>query len=490
MVDAENYTVIIADDDPAICMVVQETLSRAGYKTHVVGGVVDLLSAVRAGIGDIVISDVMMKDGNGIDALCEIKADFADMPVIIMSAHSTLSMTVKATQVGAFEYIPKPFDISDLRDIVDLSVEKIKSLKNHSKRGASLPDLGDNDLVGQAPVMQDLFRSLARSAETELSILVSGETGTGKELIARSIHHYSARKDAPFVAVNMGAIPSELIESTLFGHEKGAFSGATHRKSGHFEQANGGTLFLDEVGDMPLSAQTRLLRVLQEGEYTLVGGVKTIKADVRIIAATHKNLEILVKNGEFREDLFYRLNVVPLRVPSLRERPEDIPALIENFVRRAPVHGLPNVPFDKTAVKIMCEYPWYGNVRELENVVNRLLVKVVGKAITAQMVVEELAQAKKLFTDTENSYDGGADGGATIEDALLQYLSPEFAYGLPDAGLYDRVLADIEKPLIERTLSAVSGNQIRASQVLGLNRNTLRKKIKELGIQVVRSSTS
>ena len=481
MVDTQNYTVIIADDDPAICMVVQETLNRAGYQTHVVGGVVDLLSAVRAGVGDVVISDVVMGDGNGIDALCEIKADFPHMPVIIMSAHSTLSMTVKATQVGAFEYMPKPFDINELRDIVDLSVEKIKTHKKTAKANANLPDLGDNDLVGQAPVMQDLFRSLARSAVTDLSILVSGETGTGKELIARSIHHYSARKDSPFVAVNMGAIPSELIESTLFGHEKGAFSGAVGRKSGHFEQANGGTLFLDEVGDMPLSAQTRLLRVLQEGEYTPVGGVKTIQANVRIIAATHKNLEILVKNGEFREDLFYRLNVVPLRVPPLRERPEDIPALIENFLRRAPMHGLPDVVFEKTAIKMMCDYPWPGNVRELENLVNRLLVNVVGKTITAPMVSHELAQAKTLFKGTT-----GTD--KTIEGAILQYLSPEFAYGLPETGLYDRVLADIEKPLIERTLSAVSGNQIKASQVLGLNRNTLRKKIKELGIQVVRGS--
>lgn len=471
-----KYTIIVADDDPAVCMVVQETLNREGYGVITVDGVEALLNTVATERGHLVITDVMMNDGNGLDALSNIQENYPHLPVIVMSAHSTLSMTVRAMQGGAVEYLPKPFDIKNLKEIVAISLRRIRGTKkveqvSQEKQG----------LVGSAPVMQDLFRSLARSAQTDLSVLIMGETGTGKELIARSVHEYSHRQNYPFVAVNMAAIPSELIESTLFGHKKGAFSGAVEHKAGHFEQAHRGTLFLDEIGDMPLSAQTRLLRVLQEGEYTPVGGNMVMKADVRIVAATHKNLQRLVQMGEFREDLYYRLNVVPLHVPPLRDRTEDIPALVEKFCEKASERGLNNVPFESNAYGLLQDYKWPGNVRELENVVNRLLIQANGNRVTADMVVIELRNKNTLYASGNRG-----EIPENLYDAMLSYLDPAFEYGLPAPGLYGRVLTEVERPLIERTLQAVSGNQIKAAYILGLNRNTLRKKIKELRIQVVK----
>ena len=331
--------------------------------------------------------------------------------------------------------------------------------------------------------MQDIYRIIARLTATDLTALIIGESGTGKELVARALHMYSKRSERPFVAVNMAAIPRELIESELFGHEKGAFTGANARRSGRFEQAAGGTLFLDEIGDMPLDAQTRLLRVLQQGEYTHVGGVTPRRADARIIAATHRDLRQLVNQGRFRDDLFYRINVVPIRIPALRDRSEDVPALVRHFLANLEAENLPAKNLDKAAMERLSRHAWPGNVRELENLVRRLAVLYSDDVIGVDIIERELAEPSTIRPDAQGSEGEGL--GATVERQLKQYFAAHND-SLPTPGLYGRVLREIEKPLISLTLTATRGNQIKAASVLGLNRNTLRKKLRELKIPVVR----
>jgi two-component system nitrogen regulation response regulator GlnG len=317
---------------------------------------------------------------------------------------------------------------------------------------------------------------------TDLTVMINGESGTGKELVARALHDYGKRKNGPFVAINMAAIPKELIESELFGHEKGAFTGAAMRTSGRFEQAERGTLFLDEIGDMPPDAQTRLLRVLQEGEYTTVGGRTPINADARIIAATHHDLKQLIRQGLFREDLYFRLNVVPIRLPPLRERTEDIPELVRCFLARAAEQSLPWKIIDNAAMECLKTYSWPGNVRELENLVRRLAALYSQETITVDVIRAELADASPKLAESE-----GRGLAQTVERQVAAFFSAH-SKGLPPAGLYERVLKEVERPLITLTLHATRGNQIKAAEVLGLNRNTLRKKIRELNIPVVRGA--
>jgi two-component system, NtrC family, nitrogen regulation response regulator GlnG len=338
-------------------------------------------------------------------------------------------------------------------------------------------------LIGRSAAMQEIYRVLARLMGTDLTVMITGESGTGKELVARALHEYGKRRSGPFVAINMAAIPRELIESELFGHEKGAFTGATTRSTGRFEQAQSGTLFLDEIGDMPLEAQTRLLRVLQEGEYTTVGGRTPIKTDVRIIAATHRDLRTLIRQGLFREDLFYRLNVVPIRLPPLRERTEDIPSLVRHFLTLTSAQGLPIKSIDTQAMERMKRYRWPGNVRELENLVRRLAALYSQEVISTDIIESELADSAPASPQVEEHQNEG------LSSAVERHLKDYFAAhkdGIPAAGLYDRVLREVERPLISLSLSATRGNQIKAAQMLGLNRNTLRKKIRELDIQVIR----
>jgi two-component system nitrogen regulation response regulator GlnG len=318
---------------------------------------------------------------------------------------------------------------------------------------------------------------------TDLSVMITGESGTGKELVARALHDYGKRRNGPFVAINMAAIPRELIESELFGHEKGAFTGATQRAAGRFEQSEGGTLFLDEIGDMPPEAQTRLLRVLQEGEYTTVGGRTPIKANVRIVAATHRDLTQLIRQGLFREDLFYRLNVVPIRLPPLRERTEDISELVRHFLNLAASEGLPTKTIDSLAMDRLRRHRWPGNVRELENLVRRLAALYSQEVIDLEVIEAELSGSVAAGEPQAAPESEGLS--ATVERHLRDYFAAH-ADGLPAAGVYDRVLREVERPLITLALEATRGNQIKAAQVLGLNRNTLRKKIKDLDIQVVR----
>jgi two-component system nitrogen regulation response regulator GlnG len=331
--------------------------------------------------------------------------------------------------------------------------------------------------------MQEIYRVLARLMATDLTVMIAGESGTGKELVARALHDYGKRRNGPFVALNMAAIPRELIESELFGHEKGAFTGATARYAGRFEQSQGGTLFLDEIGDMPIEAQTRLLRVLQEGEYTTVGGRTRIRADVRIVAATHRDLRQLVRQGLFREDLFYRLNVVPIRLPPLRERADDVPLLVRHFLQTTATEGLPPKTIDASAMDRLKQHRWPGNVRELENLIRRLSALYTQEVIGVDVVEAELADAAPAPTAEAAPADESL--GASVERHLRAYFEAH-KDGLPPPGVYDRVLRELERPLLALTLSATRGNQIKAAQLLGLNRNTLRKKIRELDIQVVR----
>src|SRR6201993_1274337 len=352
-------SILVADDDAAIRTVLNQALSRAGYEVRSTGNAATLWRWVSQGEGDLIITDVVMPDENAFDLLPRIKKLRPDLPVIIMSAQNTFLTAIRASERGAYEYLPKPFDLKELIGIVGRALSEPKERPREVEK---LEGFESIPLVGRSPAMQEIYRLLARLMQTDLTVMISGESGTGKELVARALHDYGKRRNGPFVAINMAAIPRELIESELFGHEKGAFTGANSRNAGRFEQSEGGTLFLDEIGDMPTEAQTRLLRVLQQGEYTTVGGRTPIKTDVRIIAATNKDLRILIQQGVFREDLFFRLNVVPLRLPPLRERTEDIPDLVRHFFTVVEREGLPPKQIDQAALDRLKKHRWPGIV--------------------------------------------------------------------------------------------------------------------------------
>ena len=476
-------TILVADDDRAIRTVLSQALGRLGHEVRTTGNAATLWQWVSAGDGDLVITDVVMPDENGLDLIPRIKKQRPELRVIVMSAQNTLLTAVKATERGAFEYLPKPFDLRELIVVVQRALNAGVPPKAAEPVEGEV-DEGSLPLIGRSPAMQDIYRVLARLMATDLTVMIAGESGTGKELVARALHDYGKRRNGPFVAINMAAIPRELIESELFGHERGAFTGATQRNAGRFEQAQGGTLFLDEIGDMPAEAQTRLLRVLQQGEYTTVGGRTPIRADVRIIAATHRDLPQLIRQGLFREDLFYRLAVVPIRLPPLRERTEDIPALARHFFTAAHAEGLPLKSLDQTAIERLKTYRWPGNVRELENLVRRLAALYSQEVIGLDAVSAELADVTAL--PQANTPSGEGDGlGLAAERYIRDYFAAHKG-GLPPAGLYDRILREVERPLIALTLGATRGNQVKAALLLGLNRNTLRKKIRELDIEVSR----
>ena len=472
-------TILIADDDSAIRTVLNQALGRAGYDVRTTGTAAGLWRWVAAGDGNLVITDVILPDENGFDLIPRIKRLRPDLPVVVMSAQNTILTAITAAERGAFDYLPKPFDLKELTAVVQ------RALASPQSRREPAPDEGAEGLplIGRSPAMQEIYRVIARLTQTDLTVMIMGESGTGKELVARALHDYGKRRHGTFVAVNMAAIPKELVESELFGHERGAFTGATNRGIGRFEQADGGTLFLDEIGDMPLEAQTRLLRVLQQGEYTTVGGRTPMKTDVRIIAASNRDLRQLIQQGLFREDLYYRLNVVPLRLPPLRERVEDIPDLVRHFLRKAEEEGLPAKHLDADALDILRRHRWQGNVRELENLIRRLAVLHSGDTVPASAITAELKEPAKA-----SSLDGDEEPvslSAAVERHLTKYFS-EHGDRLPPPGLYDRVLQDIERPLLSICLAATRGNQIRAAHLLGLNRNTLRKKIRDLGLEVIR----
>lgn len=472
--------ILVVDDDDAIRLVIHEALSREGHEVRTAASVSEQAKILSQFEPDVLVTDVILPDGNGLDLVPEILARRPDLPVIVLSAQNTLATAVRATEQGAFEYLPKPFDLDELCQAVKDGLRRrgISSVQPAlSEADAALP------LIGRSPAMQEVYRTIARVVPNDLTVLILGESGTGKELVARAIHDLGPRKTAPFVAINMAAIPRDLIEAELFGHERGAFTGAQQRSAGRFEQAAGGTLFLDEIGDMPMDAQTRLLRVLQSGEFTTVGGNRAIRADVRIIAATHKDLPAFIASGQFREDLYFRLNVVPIALPALRQRAADISLLSQHFLERAAMEGLPRKGISPAAISRLTEHDWPGNVRELENLMRRLAVLVRDDVIGPDIIDQQLAgrparpEAPVLISRT---------GLATaVEHHLAGYFA-EFGTQLPPDGLYDRILEEVERPLLLATLGAVHGNQLRAARLLGINRNTLRKKLSDLGIDASR----
>jgi len=467
--------VMVVDDDAAIRTVVAAALKREGHLVTTAATIGELRRALGVGLPDVLVTDVVLPDGNGLDLVASLIAEHPALPVIVFSAQNTLATAVRATEVGAFDYLPKPFDLDVLSAAVRGAIAK-------GRRGPlDAPDAeagAGTSLIGRSPAMQDVYRVIARVVSNDLTVLISGESGTGKELVAKAVHDLGPRRRAPFVALNMAAIPRELIEAELFGHERGAFTGAAARVAGKFEQAAGGTLFLDEIGDMPMDAQTRLLRVLQSGEFTTVGGARTIKADVRIVAATNKDLGALVQTGQFREDLFYRLNVVPVALPALRDRRQDVALLARHFLDRAAEDGLPRKQLDASAVAVLEGYDWPGNVRELENLMRRIAALSRDEWIDAEGIRRALGEASQPQPVRR---DAGIEAAVR---ARLDRIAIEEPRALDDGTLYDRIIGEVERPLIEAMLARHQQNQLRAARALGINRNTLRKRLDTLGIDV------
>ncbi len=458
-------SVWIVDDDRSIRWVLEKALARESIACRSFASANEAKAALEDGdIPQILVSDVRMPGDSGLDLLKYVKASWPDLPVIIMTAYSDLDSAVAAFQGGAYEYLPKPFDVDQALDLVRRALAETKQRPGTTEVTAVAPEI-----LGQAPAMQEVFRAIGRLSQTQATVLINGESGTGKELVARALHRHSPRRDAPFIAINTAAIPRDLLESELFGHEKGAFTGATSQRRGRFEQADGGTLFLDEIGDMPPELQTRLLRVLSEGNFYRVGGQSPVKANVRVITATHQNLEERVKQNLFREDLFHRLNVIRLRLPPLRERREDIPFLARHFLAlSAQELGVETKRLSESAITYMTGLEFPGNVRQLENLCHWLTVMAPGQTV-------DIAD---LPTELREQTAGGAAGNwldalAGEADALIAVKPGE---------VFELLTRAFEGLLIRRALTATGGRRIEAAQLLGIGRNTITRKIQELGL--------
>lgn len=469
----QGAQILLVEDDAAIATVIRLAVTGDGARIDVAANLAARDQLLLSNKYDVLLTDVVLPDGNGLVGLSALRDGAGkQVPTIILSAQNTLDTAIRAEAEGAFEYLPKPFDIDALSTAINDALRRgITTDAPHTEPDASADFHGA--IIGRAGAMQAAYRTLARVAPTDLSVLILGESGTGKELVARAIHDASPRKNAPFVDVNMAAIPRELIESELFGHEKGAFTGAVARAIGRFAQADGGTLFLDEIGDMPLDAQTRLLRVLQSGEYTPVGGRAARNSNVRIIAATNQDLPALIADGRFREDLYYRLNVIPINLPPLRERLSDIGALARHFLLLGAKNGLPNKRIGKDAIAALTRHDWPGNVRELSNVMQRLALLTRADHIEADDVTALFATIS--LTDPVPS--GGHDPNSVLVDAVTHWLASPAALVAEREGRLHGALTDIiEQELIRHALDKTGGNQIRAAALLGINRNTLRLK--------------
>ena len=475
-----TYPVLLVEDDAAIATVIIAALEDEGFAIAHCSSIAARDKQLAQRRFGVMLTDVILEDGDGLASLSAVRELAPDMPVIVLSAQNTLDTAVRASESDAFEYFPKPFDLDELVHAVRQAAGA--RAPSADEAASALPGEGEKmPLVGRSPAMQGVYRMITRVLRNDLTVLVTGESGTGKELVAEAIHELGNRRTGPFVAVNTAAIPADLVESELFGHEKGAFTGAIAQAIGKFEQANGGTLFLDEIGDMPPEAQTRLLRALQSGRIRRVGGRQEIAVNVRIIAATNRDLTPMIAAGTFREDLFYRLNVVPIVLPPLRERREDIAALVQHFLMLAAEDGLPRRLLTADAIERLEQRNWRGNVRELRNVVYRLALMAREERIDAESVSDIIGP--EIAPTMVPQGDGQGGFGA----ALAGWLTAESP---PPGALYHRALAAFERPLIEYALGRTGGNQLRAAQLLGINRNTLRKRIGELGLEPERFTPS
>jgi len=459
----------IVDDDSSIRWVLEKAFSKANMSSASFDSASNLLSALEYAQPEVIISDIRMPDIDGMTLLNQISGEYPNIPVIIMTAHSDLDSAVNAYQGGAFEYLPKPFDIEEAISLSRRALTHARELNvKNSQKEVATPSVG---IIGEAPAMQEVFRAIGRLSRSSISVLINGESGTGKELVAHALHMHSPRAKAPFIPLNMAAIPKDLIESELFGHEKGAFTGANTVRQGRFEQAHKGTLFLDEIGDMPLDIQTRLLRVLADGEFYRVGGHSPIKVDVRIIAATHQNLEVQVRKNEFREDLFHRLNVIRIHLPSLRERKEDIEQLAKHFlIQAADELTVEPKSLHKNTLSFLKRCNWPGNVRQLENLCRYLTVMASGQ----EVLVDDLPPELNEYAATINT------DSTTWQQAFGLWIDEALASGKSD--ILDTALPEFEKIALEHALTFTQGHKQEASKKLGWGRNTLTRKLKDFNI--------
>ncbi len=468
MAKAESQ-VWVVDDDDSIRWVLERALSGAGFTVRCFDRAKELLDQLPSSHPDAIFADIRMPEMDGLTLLGRISEHYPDLPVIIMTAHSDLDSAVATYQKGAFEYMPKPFDIDEA---IELATRAVK--EGRQKNGVQT-DHNDSDLpdiIGEAPAMQEVFRAIGRLARSHVTVLITGGSGTGKELVARALHRHSPRAGKPLIALNTAAIPRDLLESELFGHERGAFTGAQSQRKGRFEQADGGTLFLDEIGDMPAELQTRLLRVLADGEFYRVGGHTPVKVDVRIIAATHQDLEQHVKDGRFREDLFHRLNVIRIHIPHLHQRKEDIPQLARYFLQKSAAElNVGTKTLDKSVIEFLTEFDWPGNVRQLENTCRWLTVMTPGNVIHLDDLPSELKDACGKVNDKQSSW----------ENELYLWTKQSLVAG--KSGLINEAVPTLERIMLETTLRHTRGRRQEAAKILGWGRNTLTRKIKELGLE-------
>lgn len=480
-------TILVADDDVSIGTVLGQALKRAGYVVRVTARATELREWVEQGLGDLIVIDVIMPDGNGLDLLAVLRVKRPDLRAIVISAESTFVTAIKAAQAGAIEYLPKPFDLQHFLHVVEQILKPENVIERPSLKVENIP------LIGRSSAMQEVYRTMARLSNLDLSVMLIGESGTGKKIVAKTLHDYSKWSQGPFVILNLASVSRENIVRELLGQES---TQAEEKIIGKLAQAEGGTLFLEEIGDMPMEAQMCVLRILQEGAYTPLGGQKSLKVNIRIMASTQKDLRVCVESGALREDLYYRLNVVPLRLPPLRERREDIQALITHFLEKA----TPTLPvalrqLDRAVIQEIQDYTWPGNVRELENFVKRLIALYPRQIWSVKMIQENLPYQMPMLSHT-NGYEQKAETNTQYAESLDAHLEKRIKYYLDaledhqsenlHGRLYDIYLAEVEKPLINMVLDYTHGNQIKAAALLGMNRNTLRKKIRDLGLVVTR----
>ena len=459
----------VVDDERSIRWVLEKALSQTGLDVQTFNSARDVISRFEIDTADVVITDIRMPGLDGLDLLKEIKKGYPELPVIVMTAHSDLDSAVTSIQGGAFEYLPKPFEVDDAVEVVGRALASTSETTSNSTIVNT-----EVEIIGQAPAMQEVFRAIGRLSKSNVTVLINGKSGTGKERVAHALHKHSPRANAPFIPLNMAAIPHDLVESELFGHEKGSFTGANQSRQGRFEQAKGGTLFLDEIGDMPPETQTRLLRVLSDGEYYRVGGHESLRADVRIIAATHQNLEELVRENRFREDLFHRLNVIRVNLPNLAERKEDIPGLATHFLKLAAEEiGEETKILTPEAIEYITQLPWPGNVRQLENACRWIAVMATSSNVLVQDLPPDLLESKPE----------PATHGVDWERALKTWATQELSNKEPgQAGVLEEAVPRFERVMIKSALAQTGGRKKDASILLGWGRNTLTRKISELGL--------